>query len=239
LPIEDRPRFFLSLLARLHEFHSTTGRPHWVVVDEAHHMLDESFWPTSTALPHEVGSLLLITVHPERIFKSLLERVDLLIGVGADAAGTVSAFAQAIGSATPEIAATPKHSDQVLLWNRQDAATMRVKLAPARMARRRHRRKYARGELGPDKSFYFRGPGERLNLRAQNLALFNQLADGVDDETWLHHLNQHDYSSWFREAIKDDDLAEEAREIETKELPPAKSRLEIRRAIERRYTLDA
>ncbi len=85
LPIEDRPRFFLSLLARLHEFHSATGRPHWVAVDEAHHMLDESFWPASTALPHEVGSLLLITVHPERIYKALLERVDVLIAVGSDA----------------------------------------------------------------------------------------------------------------------------------------------------------
>jgi HAD superfamily hydrolase (TIGR01484 family) len=239
LPIEDRPRFFLSLLARLHEFHSAAGRPHWVAVDEAHHMLDESFWPTSSGLPHEVGSLLLITVHPERIYKSLLERVDLLIAVGSDAAKTVQAFATATGAEAPEISAAPEHSDQVLIWKASERSALRVKLARGRMARRRHRRKYAHGELGPDKSFYFRGPEARLNLRAHNLVLFNQLADGVDDETWLHHLRQHDYSSWFRDAIKDDELAEEAGAIERRELPPDKSRLEIRRAIERRYTLDA
>jgi HAD superfamily hydrolase (TIGR01484 family) len=239
LPIEDRPRFFLSLLARLHEFHTATGRPHWVAVDEAHHMLDASFWPASTTLPHEVGSLLLITVHPERIYKSLLERVDVLIAVGSDAKTTVQAFAKAVSLPMPRISSTPEQSDHVLLWKPQEPAALRVKLVRGRMARRRHRRKYAHGELGPDKSFYFRGPGKRLNLRAHNLMLFNQLADGVDDETWLHHLRQHDYSAWFREAIKDDELAEEARDIEEREQSPSKSRLEMRRAIERRYTLDA
>jgi HAD superfamily hydrolase (TIGR01484 family) len=239
LPIEDRPRFFLSLLARLHEFHTATGRPHWVAVDEAHHMLDESFWPAPSGLPHEVGSLLLITVHPERIYKSLLQRVDVLIAVGSDAAKTVNAFATAIGAPAPEVSGAPERADQVLIWKAGERSVVRVKLARGRMARRRHRRKYAHGELGPDKSFYFRGPESRLNLRAHNLMLFNQLADGVDDETWIHHLKQHDYSSWFRDAIKDDELAEEASAIERRELPPDESRQEIRRAIERRYTLDA
>jgi len=46
---------------------------------------------------------------------------------------------------------------------------------------RRHTRKYAEGELDEDRSFYFRGPEGRLNLRAQNLALFLQIAEGVDN----------------------------------------------------------
>ena len=80
--------------------------------------------------------------------------------------------------------------------------------APAEKAER-HIRKYAEGALGEDKSFYFRGPSNALNLRAQNLTIFMQMADGVDDETWLHHLQAHDYSRWVREAIKDDELADE------------------------------
>jgi hypothetical protein len=46
------------------------------------------------------------------------------------------------------------------------------------------------GALGEDKSFYFRGPANALNLRAQNLTIFMQMADGVDNETWLHHLRR-------------------------------------------------
>ena len=32
--------------------------------------------------------------------------------------------------------------------------------------------------------------------------IFVQMADGVDDETWMHHLKAHDYSRWMREAIE-------------------------------------
>ena len=78
----------------------------------------------------------------------------------------------------------------------------------------RHTRKYAEGQLGEDKSFYFRGPQAALNLRAHNLMIFMQMADGVDDATWLHHLHRGDYSRWFREAIKDDELAEEAESVQ-------------------------
>ena len=44
--------------------------------------------------------------------------------------------------------------------------------------------------------------------------LFVELADGVDDDTWEYHRAAGDYSAWFRAAIKDDSLAEEAAQIE-------------------------
>jgi hypothetical protein len=91
--------------------------------------------------------------------------------------------------------------------------------------------------LGDDRSFYFRGPEQKLNLRAQNLTLFLQIADGVDDATWLYHLKRGDYSRWFREGIKDDLLADEAAGSERDEsLSPVESRGKIRAAVERRYT---
>src|SRR5262249_11153616 len=37
VPLADRPPFFLELLPRLQEMRARTGRPHWLVVDEAHH----------------------------------------------------------------------------------------------------------------------------------------------------------------------------------------------------------
>jgi hypothetical protein len=91
--------------------------------------------------------------------------------------------------------------------------------------------------LGPDNSFYFRGPAGKLKLRAQNLETFNQLAEGVDDDTWLYHLNRGDYSRWFRERIKDERLAVEAEEVEqSKDRSPAESRQAIRAAVEKHYT---
>ncbi|WP_243713820.1 hypothetical protein [Nostoc sp. 106C] len=46
--------------------------------------------------------------------------------------------------------------------------------------------------------------------------MFTQIAEGVDEETWLFHLQRGDYSRWFREAIKDESLAEEVEKIEKK-----------------------
>jgi hypothetical protein len=58
-------------------------------------------------------------------------------------------------------------------------------------------------------AFIFGAPRELLNLRAQNLALFVQIAEGVDDSTWLHHLRAGDYSRWLKDKIKDGELADE------------------------------
>src|SRR5262249_60220279 len=87
---------------------------------------------------------------------------------------------------------------------------LRFRSLPTRAERRRHVRKYAQGELAEEQSFYFRGPEGKLKLRASNLMLFLQLADGVDDDTWLHHLRRGEYSRWFRDSIKDGELADEA-----------------------------
>jgi hypothetical protein len=66
------------------------------------------------------------------------------------------------------------------------------------------------------------------------------MADGVDDESWMHHLQRNDYSRWFRDAIKDVELATEAAGIEgRKNANPQESRAAIRAAVEKRYTLPA
>ena len=57
---------------------------------------------------------------------------------------------------------------------------------------------------------------------------------------WMHHLRQRDYSRWFRDSIRDDGLADEAARIESQpESDAAKTRAEMRAAIEERYTLPA
>jgi hydroxymethylpyrimidine pyrophosphatase-like HAD family hydrolase len=115
-----------------------------------------------------------------------------------------------------------------------------VKIAPPRQMHQRHKRKYALGDVGPERSFFFRGPRGSLNLRAQNLALFVQMASGIDDDSWTFHLRAGDYSRWFRDAIKDDALAQEAEGVERDGgLSPAESRARVREAIETRYTLPA
>jgi hypothetical protein len=118
------------------------------------------------------------------------------------------------------------------------APALRFRVARREVEHRRHLRKYTEGELPADRSFYFRGPGNRLNLRAANLARFVELADGVDEATWSHHLRAQDYSGWIRQMIKDADLADEIDPVERDAtLSPAESRRRVLELVRARYAV--
>jgi hypothetical protein len=86
-------------------------------------------------------------------------------------------------------------------------------------------------------SFYFKGPECKLNLKANNLVMFMQMAKGVDDETWQYHRFKHDYSTWFRNAVKDVDLAAISEQIELSDASASESRNALFSEILDRYTL--
>jgi HAD superfamily hydrolase (TIGR01484 family) len=240
LPLADRPGFFESLLPRLEELRARSGHPHWIVVDEAHHLLPAGAGMPERSRVDALPGLLMVTVHPELVAPPALEGVEVVVGVGDGAERMVDDFCLALGIAHPRTGARAPDAGDVLAWLRSSGEPpFALQTVPGRSERRRHVRKYAQGELGEYKSFYFRGPEGKLNLRAQNLAIFVQLAEGVDEETWLHHLRKGEYSAWFRRAIKDEELADEAARIETEGGTAAGTREAVRRAIEQRYTLGA
>jgi hypothetical protein len=167
-----------------------------------------------------------------------LKEVNLAIVVGKEPAAVIGEFCEAADKHMPPLPDGELSSGEALVWRVDSAEPLRVKTEPSEMAHQRHKRKYAEGMLEDERVFYFRGPEGKLNLRAQNLTVFMQLAEGVDNATWLFHLKRGDYSRWLRDAIKDPDLAEEVAGVERDEtLSAAKSRSMVTQAIRRRYTL--
>ena len=163
-----------------------------------------------------------------------------MAALGPEAERTIEAFCRMVDEAPPSPFGQIPDRGQALLWSRRTRQLRLVSTIEPRQERQRHSRKYAEGELGEDKSFYFRGPDGALNLRAQNLMLFLQLAEGVDDLTWVHHLRAGDYSRWLRDQIKDDELADKVAAIESDQaLSPSQSRDHVKEAIDRRYTSPA
>jgi hydroxymethylpyrimidine pyrophosphatase-like HAD family hydrolase len=237
VPLDKRPAFFAGLLSELLEMRSRTGRPHWILLDETHHILPREHQPAPLTLPQELNNVVFITVLPEEVLPEALAMVDMVFAVGEAPERTIAAFADAVGDKIPVVRHRKIEKGEAIAWRRGDVVR-KFNVAPTRFEHRRHRRKYAQGDLGPDLSFYFRGPKKKLNLKAQNLILFSQIAEGLDDETWTYHLRRHDYSSWFRDIIKNDDLADAAAEIERdRKLSAAESRHMIQEAIASRYTL--
>ncbi len=145
--------------------------------------------------------------------RGALAAVDVVIATGNDPASVFGGFARAIGIAPPTEPIGERSAGASVWLRREGNPPLPIEPVPAKAERRRHRRKYAQGELPPDRNFVFRGPQGKLNLRAQNLQTFLQMGEGVDDETWTHHLEGHDYSSWIRQAIKDEALAADLEKI--------------------------
>jgi hydroxymethylpyrimidine pyrophosphatase-like HAD family hydrolase len=171
LSVGERPGFFAELLPQVSTLRTKTGRPHWLVVDEAHHLLPATRGDAGRTLNADVPAVILITVHPEAISPEVLKSVKTIVALG-ESADVILRFCQAIGDESPPV--SPKAADdEVVVWERKSGdPPRRVKPEKPLQAHKRHTRKYAEGALGEDRSFYFRGSNNELNLRAQNLMLF-------------------------------------------------------------------
>jgi hydroxymethylpyrimidine pyrophosphatase-like HAD family hydrolase/energy-coupling factor transporter ATP-binding protein EcfA2 len=243
IALADRPAFFQTLLSRLQESRSQTGRPHWIIIDEAHHLLPAGLDSAGLTTPKELVNFALVTVHPDHVSQAVLSQVNGVIAVGPDPRSVFTQFNLGAGEHLDlaRLSGSPKSPNQVVVWQSFNSqGPVAATIEPAKTELRRHRRKYASGELGEDKSFYFRGPDGKLNLRAQNMNMFAQLAEGVDSETWTYHLRNSDYSRWLRESVKDQAIADEVGIIEQdKQLDPSESLRGVVDAIRRRYTAPA
>ncbi|HWE24681.1 MAG TPA: HAD-IIB family hydrolase [Myxococcales bacterium] len=235
---DDRPRFFSALMSRIQELRSATGRPHWLVVDEAHHFAPPHAQTAKETLPTDLSGVAAIAVSPRELARPLLEQFETVVAVGSAADEVMAEFRAARGVRGAPSAKREMQKGEALVWRAGRPESTWVRLVRTRTTQQRHVRKYAEGELPSERTFVFRGPENKLKLRARNLKTFEELADGVDDATWVHHLRRGDYSRWFREELKDEELAREAQQVEKDaSLDPAQSRQQIVAAIDRRYTL--
>ncbi len=240
LSLHNRPPFFVELFSRLLEMRSRSGRPHWLVIDETHHLLNPAYSPAKLSIPRGISGVLMITVEPEHVSVEALAIADVVIAIGEEPERILRAFCEVVNEPVPTLAPVKLEKGDAIVWSRRsEDGPVWIRSLPPSGVRRRHHRKYAEGELAPELSFYFRGAEGKLNLRAQNLMVFMQLAEGVDDETWLFHLHNGEYSHWFRDVIKNESLAEEAARVENRDLSAAESRAAIKAAIEKRYTASA
>lgn len=237
VPSGDRPVYFSSLIGELQKSRLQAGRPHWLIIDEAHHVLPGEWAFTETAFPKDLSNLILITVHPEHVSPAALRRVDTLIVVGREPRTMMEQFSRVLDTQIPTADTSDLPRGEALLWSLRDRQVIRLSAKPSRTEHYRHRRKYSEGQLENERRFHFRGPGNKMDLSVHNLNMFIQVAEGIDSETWQFHLKRGDYSQWFRNSLKDPELASQIEAIERDgQVSEAESRQRIKDAILQKYT---
>lgn len=234
--LEELPGYLNQFLRRLPELRTRTGRPHFLMLEEAHHFLPLPGERGAFVLPRWVDGLIMATVNPEHVSPTALWLADTVVTFGDAAASGLERYCQAIGEPPPQGAPRKLPAGAALAFRRAGGRDLvRFQIAGGASERRPHLRRWAESELDAANSFYFRGPKGRLRLRAATLQRFVLLAEGVDEDTWQHHLRQGDYSAWFRTATHDEVLAEHAAEVEQGDLPADQSRQRILTVIRDRY----
>jgi len=235
--LDQRQCLFERLQPRIETLRKTSGRPHWMVADEAHHYLSASCIPTSEIVCQAHAGLVLATITPDWLHPAVLGAMDYVIALGTTAFDSIRKFGGAsIASkyAQPRLAA-----DEALLWSRAPPhGPRRLQISGPRHHHERHKGKYAIGDVGEAHSFYFGWSPNGQIFRARNLAEFLSKADHLPEEIWLRHLHAGDFAAWFLHVIRDDELAKRAEEIaEDANLGAKESREQIAATIRDRYTI--
>jgi hypothetical protein len=229
---DDRPAFFQKLFPALVRLRSTYGRPHFIILDETHHLLPESSIPINLK-SEEINQFLFNAVKPAHVAKLIVTSASIIISLGDEADKSLMEFFKSIGEEIPEF---PESKHESIIWLRDKNKILSIaETVSPKIKLKRHIKKYSEGDLGDENSFVFSGPGGKLNLKAQNVINFIRIAEGIDDETWSFHLKKNEYSGWFRKIIKDEDLADEIKKVEDKSLSPEESKEHIIKKIKNFY----
>ncbi|MCI1739996.1 MAG: HAD-IIB family hydrolase [Pseudomonas veronii] len=225
-----RVQLFGELLPFIQQLRSSTGRPYWMVVDEAHYMLPHcAAWPPGFLA--NMGAII-VALDFDQVCPSLLDAVDVLVTLGSTARELVQRYAQHTQRRCPEFPARSSAPDYFCLWDVRHGGDV-VLMAQQQPEQKHHRHsgKYAVGDVGAWHAFYF----PSLDQRASNLAEFLSSLARLDDPAFRQHREAGDFSNWFREVIRDDVLANETRLLETMRLyrcgmPRNRSRIWCNRA---------
>ncbi|MGH7683965.1 MAG: HAD-IIB family hydrolase, partial [Vulcanimicrobiaceae bacterium] len=117
---EDRSSYARRLVGRIAEVRTQYGRPHWTVIDEAHHLFPAQAKPQQDPYDPGIGTMF-VTTQPSLVSREALQCVHAVIAVGEDARKTVEEARELLGVPRGPLDAPKKtEAKHALLWRRQE-----------------------------------------------------------------------------------------------------------------------
>jgi HAD superfamily hydrolase (TIGR01484 family) len=205
IPLADRPAFFSRLMETIISLRVEFSRPHWLILDEAHHLVPPSSTMVADRLPADVNNFIIITTAPTALHPDVLRKIGTIITIGENPSYPFKQVCEILQQPMPRRIPSLEEGE-VCVWNfDQHDPPYTARYAQPRQLRQRHKKKYATGDMA-ENSFIFTGSEKRLHLSANNLMFFAHIGSGIDDDTWNFHLHRHDFSKWFRDVVHDEEL---------------------------------
>lgn len=235
IPFEKRPYFFNEFITKYTGLKNKKGHPHWLIVDEGYQVLPANMEQTILNLPATMKCFLIISTTANNLNGTIFKHIDTVFAIGDEPGQLLSDFAVRKGTNNKFSSVKPLPKGKVWMWEVSKPDPFIIETKKPKHLNKRHIGKYATGDMKYN-AFVFKGPENKMNLRATNALMFAQMADGLDDETWNYHLKRHDYSKWFANSLHDDELAELAKEVENSDTTPDDSKEKIVSMIKATYS---
>jgi len=120
VPARERPAFFDEFLLGLRALREKTGRPHWLVVDEAQELVPRTELEREEA---PAQNTLYVSSDPAKVAQGILAHVDAVIACGADARQAMERFAAALHGKPPaEPSRDPAEAEALVWFHRVESA---------------------------------------------------------------------------------------------------------------------
>lgn len=133
VPMLKRPAFFENVLPRVREMRLRTGRPHWVIIDGAYHLIPVMQRAIEDGPVKGPAGALLITMDPGEIPSGILCSIDTIIASGKGREDVIQKFCTSCDGACPPVPAGNAEPGTALLWSRKNGGAplvLRLNLRP-------------------------------------------------------------------------------------------------------------
>lgn len=211
-----------TALARAAHLRRTRGRPHWVVLDEAHYLLHA----TGACAPPEIlerRGILLVTCKPSWVRASVVAQMDVLL-LARTTDPSELAFLGDLLRTCPDgsrvVAALPElPAGRFVLVRpsgsgRSGALTFTAR--PRETLHVRHRGKYAHARVPFAQRFLFRDAAGSVVAEADSLEGFRRAVAGVPEAVLARHAGAGDFSRWVRSVFSDEVLGRTLERLEAR-----------------------
>lgn len=170
LSVRERAQLFSALIVQGAHLRARTGRPHWLVIDEAHQVLPSDRARSWRHLSGDIPASILITAFPQLLPHEVLETLRSILILGDRPAELLNVVAKEIHVAPPRDTHQPQRGE-ALLWTVSSERAKLVRPALPLQAHRRHAGKYAAGDRRRAQLLFPRPAASSQHTRQQSLSL--------------------------------------------------------------------
>lgn len=244
-PHAEKIGYIRSLLPALNEIRRRTGLPHRIVVDEAHHFLQER--NGTRFLDLERNGYTFVTYWASRLPEELLASTEVMIVTRESNPAEIQALRQWCLACThvdearwAALERLPTAQAVALpLTEEAEGRLVVFTLGPRLTPHVRHREKYVDVPIAESRAFVFGPNGQRSFRRVRTLRQFVSALEDSTDGDMDGYMRRGDFSRWIRDVFGDYALANQldAFEARHRTAPGPDTLQEILTAIRARYDL--